>query len=150
MVLAGCGGKSEDESAREQKKVDAARVQLRDTRTQIQQARGELLREKGRLRTETATARAQLRRIQAQVEGANREVAKGTVPGDGTFVVGQDIQPGVYRAAAQPGFYWARLSSLNTSDIIDNGNPDGPVVIEVSSSDKALELANCSEFHRAG
>lgn len=77
-------------------------------------------------------------------------VAKSTVPGDGTFLVGADIAPGVYSAAAQSGCYWARLSSLDTSDIIDNGNPDGPVVIEVLASDRALELSGCAEFTKSG
>ena len=68
----------------------------------------------------------------------------------GTYVVGEDIQPGSYRAKASPGCYWARLSSLNTSDIIDNGNADGPVAIDVLPSDRALELSGCADFVRQG
>ena len=64
----------------------------------------------------------------------------------GTYVVGTDIQPGVYKTAG-PGSsaitdscYWATLNTLNTHDINDNGNISGPTTIEVPASVKALEL----------
>jgi hypothetical protein len=46
--------------------------------------------------------------------------------------------------------HWARLSTLDTSDIIDNDNADGPVVVEIMPSDKAFETDGCADFHRAG
>ena len=84
------------------------------------------------------------------MSGARAEVAKNTIPGTGTFVVGNDINPGTYRAEARSGCYWARLSSLNTSDILDNDNADGPVVIEILPSDKALQASDCADFHKSG
>jgi hypothetical protein len=39
---------------------------------------------------------------------------------------------------------------LDTSDIIDNDNADGPVVVEILPSDKAFETDGCADFHRAG
>jgi hypothetical protein len=64
----------------------------------------------------------------------------------GTYVVGTDIQPGIYKTAG-PGSsdftdscYWATLNTLNTQDINDNGNISGPTTIEVPASVKALEL----------
>jgi hypothetical protein len=60
------------------------------------------------------------------------------------------VRPGTYRAAASPGCYWARLSSLDTSDIIDNDNADGPVVVQVLPSDKAFQTTRCASFHKIG
>jgi cytoskeletal protein RodZ len=87
---------------------------------------------------------------QTDPQSTQTESDENTVPGDGTFVVGTDIQPGTYRASAQPGCYWARLRSLDTSNVINNDNPDGPVVVEIRPSDKAFQTAGCAPFHRAG
>lgn len=84
------------------------------------------------------------------VGGAEVAAKANRFAGEGTYLVGTDIKPGTYKAAANSGCYWARLSSLNTSDIIDNNNSDGPVVIEVRSTDKALEVAGCAEFNKVG
>jgi hypothetical protein len=59
----------------------------------------------------------------------------------GTYVVGTDIQPGVYKTAgpsAGDSCYWAVLNSLDTNDIADNGNTEGPATIQVSGH--ALQL----------
>ncbi|MCW2746023.1 MAG: hypothetical protein JWM48_2573 [Mycobacterium sp.] len=74
-----------------------------------------------------------------------------TIPGDGLYKVGTDIQPGSYHAAAAASgnCYFARLASATTSDIIDNGNMSGPVSIVVKSSDAYLELSGCADFHKA-
>jgi hypothetical protein len=90
-------------------------------------------------REKTSDERSKLRELQ----GAVKTAKANTVPGTGTFVVGEDIEPGTYRAAAQPGCYWARLNSLDTSDIADNDNADGPVVVEILPSDKAFQARDC-------
>ena len=91
---------------------------------------------------------------EAQVTGLEEAWEEGTVPGDGRFRVGSDIQPGVYQAEASGtgNCYWARLSS-DTGDIgeiINNGNTSGPVTITVGAGDAMLELSGCSEFHKVG
>ena len=75
--------------------------------------------------------------------------------GDGTYVVGTDIQPGVFKTAgpnnpADPtaSCYWAVLNSLNTQDIADNGNISGPTTIQVSG--KALEVSGGCTWARIG
>ena len=75
--------------------------------------------------------------------------ASGSIPGDGTFQVGVDIQPGTY-VSAPPSLncYWARLSSPNTNDIIDNNNSSGQSVVTIRSSDKFFETSGCSEWIR--
>lgn len=73
--------------------------------------------------------------------------------GDGTQVVGTDIQPGVYHSDGHGDLgscYWARLKSLTTSDIIDNGNISGPTTIQVQSGDKALETSGGCTWSKTG
>lgn len=64
-----------------------------------------------------------------------------TITSDGTYAVGTDIQPGVYRTAgsATPGLdcYYKRLASFQSSDIIDNEGTEGPQVVEIFASDAA-------------
>ena len=86
--------------------------------------------------------------MRAQLSGARADIAAREVDGEGTFEVGQDIQAGTYRAAASPGCYWARLHSLDASDIIDNQDADGSEVIELLPSDAALEVHGCATLQR--
>lgn len=125
---------------------DEAQSTLDDLRGQAADARSTVRDEKAKV----ASERSRLSKLEGQISGAKATIAANTVPGTGTFVVGSDIQPGTYRADASPGCYWARLSSLDTSDIVDNDNADGPVVIQILPSDKALETDGCSDFHKVG
>jgi ribosomal protein L29 len=102
------------------------------------------------LKAKEADLRSRLDDLRKQLGQARTAIARGTIGGTGTFVVGQDIEPGTYRAAASQGCYWARLKSLDTNDIIDNQNADGPVVVEILPSDKAFETDRCSKFHKTG
>jgi hypothetical protein len=36
------------------------------------------------------------------------------------------------------------------SDIAENDNADGPVVVQILPSDKAFQTSNCADFHKAG
>jgi hypothetical protein len=112
----------------ERQKVATARKQLRSEQSAV------------------ATERSKLRRLTGQVSEARASSFRGT----GTYLVGADIQPGTYRAAATPGCYWARLATLDTTDIIDNDNADGPVVVQIAPSDKAFQVDGCGTFHRIG
>lgn len=84
------------------------------------------------------------------VSQAEATAKANTFPGTGTYLVGSDIQPGTYRAAASSGCYWERESGTGGSvgDIIANDNADGPVVITVRSSDAALKVSGCADFHK--
>ena len=63
----------------------------------------------------------------------------------GTYLVGKDIQPGLYSGQAGAEIfescYWARLNSLSgeLGAIIANDNAMGPYYVEVAASDFALE-----------
>jgi uncharacterized membrane-anchored protein YhcB (DUF1043 family) len=87
---------------------------------------------------------------EVKVGAAEKAAQANTFAGDGTYLVGTDVQAGTYKADASPGCYWARLKSLDTNDIIDNQNPDGPVVLQILSTDKAVQVARCAEFHKVG
>jgi hypothetical protein len=78
-----------------------------------------------------------------------------TIPGDGTFVVGDDIKAGTYKTAgaadsAIPNCYWARLkgTSGDFEDIITNGNGEGPTTITIASSDGAFQTNGCKDWKK--
>jgi len=78
----------------------------------------------------------------------------GSIPGDGTFLVGSDVQPGVYRSTgATPGFFElcsvSRLRNLEGSnDLIQwqTANANEPVILTVKASDAAIKAAGCEPF----
>lgn len=64
--------------------------------------------------------------------------------GAGTYEVGKDVEPGVYRTAGSGGSvpcYWARLNDTNGEfgSIIANGTPTGPTTVTIKTSDAAFE-----------
>jgi vacuolar-type H+-ATPase subunit H len=173
-ALAGCGSDDKAKEALDTAHTQAqkivadatkqARQNLLDAQGQIERdrkaaqsdlegMRGQIGDERGKLsdaKHDVSAERSKLSKLRGQVAGARQQVARNTVDGTGTFVVGSDITPGTYRATAQPGCYWARLSSLDTSDIVDNDNADGPVVVEILPSDKAFQVSDCADFHKVG
>jgi hypothetical protein len=80
--------------------------------------------------------------------------AAATIPGDGTFMVGTDIQPGTYRStpADSSGGYWERLSGLsgNLGDIIANDTVTGPAVVTIAPSDKAFHTERMNTWTKVG
>ena len=155
IVAAGVMAASESDEA--DRELADARDQIASERSALELEKADLGEQIAALREDADQARRELRReekklerLRDEVSDAEQQIEDKTIPGTGTYVVGEDIEPGTYRAEASPGCYWARLSSLNTSDIIDNNNADGPVVIEVLASDKALELSNCADFVKQG
>ena len=73
--------------------------------------------------------------------------------GDGVYVTGLDIKPGIYRTAGpvsgRTGYY-ALLSSTNTSDIINNNNIAGPATITVGPDVKAVSVSGCQPWFWQG
>lgn len=68
--------------------------------------------------------------------------------GPGTYLVGRDIGPGLYRGKTGTDItdscYWARLSNVSgQDDILANDNATGQFFIEVSASDFAL-MVGCT------
>jgi hypothetical protein len=66
---------------------------------------------------------------------------------DGTYLVGEvDVTMGKYRNAGGTMCYWARLRSLDTSDIIDSKKTSSPQVIQIRASDTAFLTQNCGTW----
>jgi hypothetical protein len=78
---------------------------------------------------------------------------KTTMDTDGTYRVGTDIVQGTYRsggksAEGESDCYWARLNSLNPTDIISNNIGNGPQVVSLHSSDKAFLTHSCQPWQK--
>jgi len=72
-----------------------------------------------------------------------------TTFGDGIHVVGVDIQPGTYRAAAMSGFcYWERKSGFGATldEIISNAFTDIPQVVTIAPTDAGFESDGCGPW----
>lgn len=129
-------------SAAEQRaedQIDSALAGLRVREDELEQAEARL--------DERA---AKLDRRQRDLEGQEAAVAAGTVPGDGLFLVGVDIEPGQYRGNGGGTCYWARLSgtSGDFDEVIANDLPSGPTVVTINPSDEAFETSGCGEWRR--
>lgn len=74
---------------------------------------------------------------------------------DGTYRVGPDIPPGVYKTRGPSdggsgiGCYYAILNSLNNQDIDSNDNFDGPTVVQLYSG-KAFQVSGGCTWSRVG
>jgi hypothetical protein len=69
-------------------------------------------------------------------------------PGDGTFKVGTDIQPGTYRSQGAHSCYWERLRGLSgaLADTIANGAGNWPQVVEILPTDVAFKTQQCPSW----
>jgi hypothetical protein len=73
--------------------------------------------------------------------------------GDGLFVVGLDITPGVYRTAGPISGrrgYFALLKSTSTRDILENSIVAGAATITVGPGVKAVQVRRCQPWYRLG
>jgi hypothetical protein len=78
----------------------------------------------------------------------------GTIPGDGFFRVGTDIQPGTYRSTgAQEGIFefcsWStKKGAVSNSDTVDFGtaNANEPMVVEIGKNTKGFQTSNCEPW----
>ena len=84
-------------------------------------------------------------------EGGDEPGSAGAmIPGDGTYLVGTDIEPGTYRAAGADSCYWARLSGTtgDLDEIIVNDFGSGQMVVTIAESDVAFETARCGTWEK--
>ncbi len=89
------------------------------------------------------------------IVGPSPSPTGGIVPGDGVWLVGSEIVPGVYRTvvpASSYNCYWARLSGLSGGfgDIIDNDNwsAGATVTVAIAATDVAFESSGCGTWIR--
>ncbi len=69
--------------------------------------------------------------------------------GDGTWHVGQDIQPGTYRLREPSSTcYWARLNGFTgvLSDIATSGTEASYAVVTIAPTDKGFESSDCGTW----
>jgi hypothetical protein len=71
----------------------------------------------------------------------------------GTYVVGTDIVPGMYKTAGPVNSalcYWARLrdTSGEVSSIIANNNISGPTTVTIKSTDGAFQTSQCATWNK--
>ena len=69
--------------------------------------------------------------------------------GDGAYLVGIDIEPGIYRAPGGSRCYWERLSGLGGEfdDLIAmDVSIDTHQIVEVKETDKAFKTRGCGEW----
>ncbi len=64
---------------------------------------------------------------------------------DGIYIVGTDIEPGIYRNSGQEGCYYERLSGFGgvLADTIANENTDSPAVVAIAPTDRGFKSARC-------
>jgi len=126
-------------------------VSLAEAHLAEQQARDDE-RQKLAVKTQKLQQRsAALDKREKQISGAEAAAKASEFPGEGTFLVGADVQPGTYRGGGS-GCYWARLSGTSGgfNDIITNGNVEGPTVVTIAASDKAFETSGCGTWKKIG
>lgn len=72
--------------------------------------------------------------------------------GDGTHVVGQEIQPGIYRAPGGESCQWYRLPDLSSGirKALASGFMALKPTVEVLSTDKAFKANNCGTWELIG
>ena len=81
---------------------------------------------------------------------ATTESTKTSEPGfgDGTWIVGTDIGPGIYAAAGGSLCYWSRLSGFGGSlgEIIANEVGGGRRVVTIAPEDEGFETTGCGDW----
>lgn len=67
--------------------------------------------------------------------------------GDGGHIIGEDVQPGIYRSTGDSFCYWARLRGFSgeLDDIIANGT-NTPEIVAISSTDVGFEAQGCGQW----
>ncbi|MCU0506018.1 MAG: hypothetical protein MUE82_09675 [Chloroflexi bacterium] len=71
-----------------------------------------------------------------------------TAFGEGTFIVGTDMQPGRYRSSGEGSCYWERLSGFSGTldDIISNDNVDGQAIVDIAGTDAGFSSSRCGAW----
>lgn len=85
-----------------------------------------------------------------EVTGLETEAEENSFPGNGTFLVNDEISPGTYRSEDSSSCYWARLSGTDGTldSIIANNIGGGRQVVTISGSDVAFETSSCGGWTR--
>lgn len=123
---------------------------LEEANLRADAAEEELADAEARLRKKAADLRAkagELNRRENKIRSEEQRIAQTTF-GDGTWQVGTDIEPGLYRAPGGGSCYWAELNSADNFDIVTNGGfgPNQTVQIDTAW----FESRDCGEWKKIG
>lgn len=129
---------------------------LRPDKEEPEQASPEIMMEEARKTVEASFTQTAAAVRVTEITTAPEETPEPTLTpteeipsfGEGTFRVGIDIQPGLYRTEGSDTCYWERLSGFSGSfdDIIANSNPDGPTLVEILPSDIGFSSQRCGTW----
>jgi hypothetical protein len=97
---------------------------------------------------------ASLKQREAAVRATEGQLQASQISGDGVYVVGSDIKPGIYHTngsgdTGQNDCYFATLNSTDTSNISDNNNFDGAETVSVSGA-HAFQVSGPCTWVRVG
>lgn len=83
---------------------------------------------------------------EAQEEVVEEEPEPEAGFGDGTYIVGENLEPGIYRSTATSLCYWERMSGFGGTldEIIANGNEG--TIIEIAASDAGFKTERCGQW----
>ncbi len=88
--------------------------------------------------------------VEAPTNTASSQVQNGPASsfGDGTFVIGTDIQSGTYRNSGGENCYYARLSGFGgtNNDITANDNTNSSAIVTIQSTDKGFTSQRCGTW----
>ena len=114
------------------------------------------------LRSESGSSDDEVKRLELEIQSLEEQIAQAKEPapapvpgprrsfGDGTYRVGEEIDPGTYAASGGSNCYWARLSGFSGSlgDIIANGIGSPHPLVTISSSDVGFDSQRCGTWTR--
>lgn len=73
--------------------------------------------------------------------------------GDGTFIVGTDMQPGTYHSSGQTGCYWEReldFTGGGAGSILANDNTNTAATVTIAATDQGFKSHNCGTWTKVG
>ena len=91
-----------------------------------------------------SAAKAVAKRERA-VGTAETRVAQNTIPGEGTFEVGVDMQPGLYKSSGATNCYYAVNADANGRQIKSKNTTSGPTTVTVNTGEY-FETSRCAEW----
>jgi multidrug efflux pump subunit AcrA (membrane-fusion protein) len=123
--------------------LDERRADLKKREADLKKALNALKDRKARL----DKAKADLLEREEAVTAAEALIADTTVPGDGTFEVGVDIERGLYRSAGKRGCHYTVTGDANGTDVLIDKQTPGAATVSLRA-DTWFVTRGCAEWTR--